>query len=340
MKKRLIGVDIARGIAIIAIIIGHMGVKNVNRVVYTFHVPIFFLITGYFITESTKFYLIIKKRIKTLIIPYYTTCLCIVMFNGLKKLITANGNLSSVSNCVLEWGIASLYGAGTNYNLPNGVKPIGAIWFLMASFWGELILRSVLKLKKEMRIGCLIILFTCSALSVKYLFLPFSIQCGICAALFMYLGYISKELKDLIKKLSNECQILIIVISAITWINFVYYFDSFYVANCNYGKAVSNIIGTICACYFIIWISNRLLSRFRIFKAVAYIGRYSIFMLCLHIWEMSVLPWESIIIHISNDTLPYILTKVMVLICRIVFCILGTIFLSKCNIANKIFGIK
>lgn len=55
MKKRLIGVDIARGIAIIAIIIGHMGFKNVNRVVYTFHVPIFFLITGFFITESAKF---------------------------------------------------------------------------------------------------------------------------------------------------------------------------------------------------------------------------------------------------------------------------------------------
>lgn len=71
MKKRLIGVDIARGIAIIAIIIGHMGFKNVNRVVYTFHVPIFFLITGFFITESAKISLIVKKRIKTLIIPYY-----------------------------------------------------------------------------------------------------------------------------------------------------------------------------------------------------------------------------------------------------------------------------
>lgn len=39
--NRIRSVDITRGIAIFSIIIGHLGIGIVNRVVYTFHVPIF-----------------------------------------------------------------------------------------------------------------------------------------------------------------------------------------------------------------------------------------------------------------------------------------------------------
>ena len=42
-NKRLQYIDIAKGIAMICIILGHMGNANINRVVFTFHVPIFFL---------------------------------------------------------------------------------------------------------------------------------------------------------------------------------------------------------------------------------------------------------------------------------------------------------
>ena len=41
---RLRFVDIAKGISIICIILGHLGIHNITRVVFTFHVPIFFLI--------------------------------------------------------------------------------------------------------------------------------------------------------------------------------------------------------------------------------------------------------------------------------------------------------
>ena len=50
-NKRLQYIDIAKGIAMICIILGHMGNANINRVVFTFHVPIFFFITGYFISD-------------------------------------------------------------------------------------------------------------------------------------------------------------------------------------------------------------------------------------------------------------------------------------------------
>ena len=45
-KKRIDEFDIAKGIAIIAMIIGHLGMKHINMIVYAFHMPLFFIGKG------------------------------------------------------------------------------------------------------------------------------------------------------------------------------------------------------------------------------------------------------------------------------------------------------
>lgn len=44
-RERVGYLDIAKGIAIICIVLGHLGIPAINRVVFTFHVPIFYFIT-------------------------------------------------------------------------------------------------------------------------------------------------------------------------------------------------------------------------------------------------------------------------------------------------------
>lgn len=51
-NARLQYIDIAKGIAMICIILGHLGNANINRIVFTFHVPIFFFITGCFTNKK------------------------------------------------------------------------------------------------------------------------------------------------------------------------------------------------------------------------------------------------------------------------------------------------
>lgn len=46
--------DIAKGIAMISIILGHLSVWRINCVVFTYHIPIFYLITGYFLLVQKK----------------------------------------------------------------------------------------------------------------------------------------------------------------------------------------------------------------------------------------------------------------------------------------------
>ena len=59
---RLQYIDIAKGIAMICIILGHLGNASINRIVFTFHVPIFFFITGYFTNKKRDLNGFIKIR--------------------------------------------------------------------------------------------------------------------------------------------------------------------------------------------------------------------------------------------------------------------------------------
>lgn len=78
-NARMQFIDIAKGIAIICIILGHIGNPTINRIVFTFHVPIFFLITGYFINTKREMLDFIKIKFRTLIVPYIVTCIVIVI---------------------------------------------------------------------------------------------------------------------------------------------------------------------------------------------------------------------------------------------------------------------
>ena len=61
-KKRICYIDIAKGFAMLCIIAGHFGIASADRFVYTFHVPLFFLLSGYFLSTKTDFLPSMKKR--------------------------------------------------------------------------------------------------------------------------------------------------------------------------------------------------------------------------------------------------------------------------------------
>ena len=48
---RLPYMDVAKGMGILCVIIGHMGNETINRIIFSFHMPLFFLISGYFLSN-------------------------------------------------------------------------------------------------------------------------------------------------------------------------------------------------------------------------------------------------------------------------------------------------
>lgn len=73
MEKRFSFIDVAKGISIVLIVLGHLLKNNIIITwIYSFHVPIFFIITGYLLKtkSSLKLNKVVKIRFKSIMIPY------------------------------------------------------------------------------------------------------------------------------------------------------------------------------------------------------------------------------------------------------------------------------
>ena len=332
-------IDIARGIAILCIILGHQGKYEISKIVFTFHVPIFFFITGYFFNKKQDLAEFIKKRVKTLLVPYACTCVVTIILAVILELLRGGENVIKVA---LEWCYASLYGAGDSYTEPFYIKQIGALWFLLATFWGSVFFRIALNMKKHVRIIFILSLFTLGYWTSVHLFwFPFSIQAGCCATLFIYVGYLVKKSKDVYHHLPKEAKALGTILAAAVWFDFMKNFQSFWLVHCDIGRGIIDIIGCICASYMVILISkgiervSKLLSNF-----LSFLGKYSLIVLCIHILELNLFPWWRVSELLMGFGTPEMLAKYLVVILKFVAIIIATFICSKIKVITKLFGMK
>ena len=115
-KKRVLWIDVARGIAILLVVLGHC-IGNLfnpgNRFILAFHMPLFFFLSGMCISESVisaKNYLV--KKVKTLLVPQAVLGILNFILNrgGGKRLshMVLNGSLLYINPVLLFTKDASI----------------------------------------------------------------------------------------------------------------------------------------------------------------------------------------------------------------------------------------
>ena len=73
MNVRDLKVDILRGILIILVVIAHYNREFPHDIIFLFHMPLFFIVSGYLVTlDRISDNGFIKKKIKSLMIPYFS----------------------------------------------------------------------------------------------------------------------------------------------------------------------------------------------------------------------------------------------------------------------------
>jgi fucose 4-O-acetylase-like acetyltransferase len=81
MAKRIEYLDIAKGIGILLVVLGHNDFAAISpffhQVIYSFHIPLFFFLSGYFINTSRSFPDYFGKRFHAVLKPYLFTILLI-----------------------------------------------------------------------------------------------------------------------------------------------------------------------------------------------------------------------------------------------------------------------
>lgn len=108
MSKRIEYIDIARGIGILLVVMGHNDFGYVSpfayQVIYSFHMPLFFFLSGYFLKTSGTFTDFFKKRFNSLLKPYLFTIFMIYF-------MSVSFEKMSFKTAILRI-TKSLYGAG------------------------------------------------------------------------------------------------------------------------------------------------------------------------------------------------------------------------------------
>ena len=169
MSQRIEYLDIARGIGILLVVLGHndFGAISpfIHQVIYSFHIPLFFFLSGYFINTFIPFFDYFKKRFHSVLKPYLFTIFLIYFASiSFEKMgfQTAMGRI-----------IKSLYGSGYYIDWVQ-------LWFLphlfVVSLYAFIFITIVSRLPNRwVRWG---ILFTTLAISPLLLraFYPFSIS--------------------------------------------------------------------------------------------------------------------------------------------------------------------
>ena len=272
-----------------------------------------------------------------MIIPYGVTCILVMLSAIFWNQILQQGQ--RIKGIVRYWGLAALYGAGDNYSKPFTIYGIGAIWFLLALFWGSLLLHYILKIRGEFRIFLIAFIFiVCNKTRLEMFWFPLSIQCSGVTLLFMYLGYLARELIPNIKTVSSEMKVSFFFIAFCFWLEFITHFKSFWLVHGDYGRGIFDIFESVCACCCVMLIARYIEKYTGLFsKLLAYLGKYSLLMLCMHLVELNTFPWNLLITKI----LPSIQESHLIYVIiagKLIWCIGMTTLLSKWSFSRKLFG--
>ena len=83
-KKRITWLDMAKGIGMLCVIVGHVSPYTALwKWFYTFHLPLFFLLSGYVFKMGDNFSTFFKKKCKSLLLPYLGLGIPMLLFNWL-----------------------------------------------------------------------------------------------------------------------------------------------------------------------------------------------------------------------------------------------------------------
>ena len=335
-------IDVARGICMICIVLGHQGNPFINRFVFTFHLPVFFIITGYFFNPKTSFKDLVIKRSRGLIIPYFFACACILASYYSISTFILHSDHTNVILWMKRIVKSVFWGAGDSWEKPFEIPGIGAIWFLWATFWACLIFYSLLKLSPVKRALIICGLFIFARWSVNNIgFAPLSIQPALSALLFIYVGYLWRKNEPEIKKTPVSVRALAGVFASLLWIQFIYEFKSFWLVHSDYGRGFMDVISSIAASFLVLaisYVADKKLGR--LLAPIRMLGRYSIIALCAHIIEMNSFPWGNITNAILGENSPYVKTLYLKILLKLCWIFLITFILSRFNITRKIFNLK
>lgn len=310
-KERKDYIDMARGIAILLMVIGHTVDNTVlNTFIYSFHVPIFFVLSG-MLWKEREMKLNIKRWVQTLLVPYVVVAVILCCFYRLYNWISGNGLVGpGLLDIVLGLSVPSLSW--------EGIQAFGPVWFLVCMFSGKVIFELVLKIISKENMVLLTVAIACLVLGGTVIsgimILPWSIDAALVSLLFSYVGWLLRD--ERFPRLMSDVKLRswLVIGCGILWIaemlcgSMDLAWRSYPMwPLCIFGATGGSII-VIVICYLARDISG--LNRF-----LAFWGKNSMTVLCIHSLEKVCFPWGRFcsLLHIPETEIILVLGKLLMI---------------------------
>lgn len=238
-------IDVLKGIGAILVVIGHIVTGTIKNIIYAFHMPLFFFLSGYVFNTKKKFKEYLIQNIKTLIIPFFVFNLISLLFN---IDYIQNNSLTKVLDCIFYFNSAVAWNT--------------SLWFFIVLFNTKILFYIINKLccdsTKKTFICTLTILFLGIAILKYNIWLPFGLTIVPISFTFMYIGYVAKKIELLEKiKFNFKNIILCIFITAIFIISSIYN-ERVNMSTNLYGNYILYFFNALCGIYIMLILSKPL----------------------------------------------------------------------------------
>ena len=331
VKPRDVSFDVLKGIGICLVLVAHSLGGYVHTFAYSFHMPLFFLVAGYFFKprDCKKEFALDFRRI---MVPFF--------FAGILMLLLAMAfspfNFESVKSpsYALE---ALIYGNGSSVNyhkIFGNFASIGSVWFLGALFWSRQIFNFLLNKTKGNELLTLVcVIGVISCLIGQYIQLPYSMIQGLTAIPFLYIGYVAKN-NNLLTAHQLGGGKSIVVISVALW-GISTFFGWLDMAQVRWKLFYfPNVLLATAGTYFFYLVSKMICRKTIYVKQVlAFLGKYSLVLVCFPVVETYVLPLGDIVPQMP-------MSEIVMIGLKVLWCALTLLASLKIPVLRKIFSIK
>ena len=208
-KARIGYIDVARGIAILLMIIGHVLEKGLKRsIIYSFHMPLYIITSGYFYKDRP-----LKEELKKTVVGLLLPTVAIIIAVYFIRNVATGGIIPTLIDALKVVVVAHKY----NYKIVYPFGDVGVLWFVYLLVGVRLLFKLNKKISKENDILLLIITLLESYLGyiigIDGYWLPWSFDVILASMLFYFVGYIFKKY-DLLDKIFGQPK-MVIALSAI-----------------------------------------------------------------------------------------------------------------------------
>lgn len=305
-NERMEIIDIAKGIGIFLVVAGHCLFQYAG-IIYLFHMALFFFLSGYCYNEKYNesfqmIYILLKKRIKSLYMPFIKYGLIFVMFHNfffkIHFYISPNVwqyNKVEYFISIREWIIAIL-GIISFSRIEQLLAPF---WFLPILFMTTIIFAvlSYLSNNEINRLVSIFLLFLFFCLYDIYwgldnnkLFRALAVSS--LSLIPFYMGLVTKKFLSL-DKINNKnllfMAVLILVLNS--------FYGKINIAGFEFKSLGFFLLSSIVGIYIIMYISNVILKAHKIKIIILFLGKNTIAIMALHYTAFKIISYIIIFIY-------------------------------------------